>query len=342
MLAVSAHTRTRHTQGRHPDPLDPETWSSSSLTPRDYTQRHRAAMLSPEMRAYANGLQLPVYQGDNDIRQSLLDDLSTYYKMPPEECIKRCLGWEEWSFEEWYQSQSMEDFYHSTQSWSFDLCWYAYLQATGFQYPVPVVVARSLPPDIRRQSGTRMLDFGSGVGDAAQLWLRLGFRPTLADVSTSLLDFAKFRLERRGDEACYLDLNKEKLAEAQYDLITAIDTLVLIPNFAEVVADLHRALRPNGMLYTTLDVRLSGSWHLYQDDLPLYWTLQRTGFEPVINLDRRVMGFRRVEPHGMKHQVRGLRDTVLLRSPLRPAYRSVRPWLVDLVERLPRPHKAAA
>jgi hypothetical protein len=107
-------------------------------------------------------------------------------------------------------------------------------------------------------------------------------------------------------------------------VITAIDTLVHVPDLRATARQLHAALRKDGLLFANFDVRPptpENAWHLYQDDLALYWQLQRVGFEPVLNLDRRVMCYRRVDPQGAAHRLRGIRDTVLLRSPLRPAYR---------------------
>ncbi len=322
-------------QGAHPDPLDPE---QQRPDPAAWTPRQRGAFNSREMQLYRASL---LVQGASDIRGSVLDDLSTYFGLSPQECVRRCIDWEQWSVEEWHaqgrdSEASLTQFYRTTRSWAFDLLWYAYLQAEGFHYPVPVVIARALPQELRARPQRRHLDFGSGVGDAAQLFTSLGFDSVLADVSTSLLSFARFRLERRGFRAAYLDLNDVTLGRAQYDVITAIDTLVHVPDFVATVTALHRALKPGGYLFTNFDVRpasAENAWHLYADDLPLYWQLQRVGFEPVHNLDRRISCFRRVEPVGMAHWVRGLRDALLLRSPLRPTYRSGRARIRALTSR---------
>jgi SAM-dependent methyltransferase len=317
---------SRLKQGAHPDPLEP---AQAQPDPADWTTRQREAFGSREMQLYRAGLSL---ERAGDVRASVVDDLSAYFGFSPQECVQRCLDWERWSVEEWQargrdSSQSLTQFYRTTQSWAFDLLWYAYLQAEGFHYPVPVVIARALPPDSGVRPQRRHLDFGSGVGDAAQLFSRLGFHSVLADISTSLLSFARFRLERRGDRCDYLDLNDATLGQGEYDVITAIDTLVHVPDFVATATALHRALKPGGYLYTNFDVRpvsAENAWHLYADDLPLYWQLQRVGFEPVRNLDRRIACFRRVEPVGAAHRLRGVRDWVLLRSALRPAYRSAR------------------
>jgi SAM-dependent methyltransferase len=322
-------------QGPHPDPEDP---SQSRPAPATWSARRRRAFGSAGMEAYRAGLRL---EGKPDVRASILDDLSTYFELSPAECVRRCIDWERLSVEEWTakprdSSESLTDFYRTTHSWAFDLAWYAYLQSEGFHYPVGAVIARALPKRLRAQGG-RHLDFGSGIGDAGQLFGRLGFQTELADISTSLLAFARFRLERRGESASYLDLNVAALGVGEYDFITAIDTLVHVPDFPATARVLHRALKPGGYLFTNFDVRpptSENAWHLYANDVPLYWQLQRTGFEPVANLDRRIACYRRVEPVGVAHQVRGVRDAVLWRSPLRPAYRSARAVVSALIDRV--------
>jgi 2-polyprenyl-3-methyl-5-hydroxy-6-metoxy-1,4-benzoquinol methylase len=308
-------------QGAHPDPLDktrptlqPHPWASSDM------QAFRAALVAPE----AEGT-----------RAGVLDDLSAYYKMTPEECVERCINWEAWSVQEWKSTrrdspEGLAEFYKTIQSWSFDLLWYAYLQAEGVAYPVGVVIAGSLPG---RRPGARHLDFGSGVGVTSQLFARLGYETELADVSTSLLAFARFRLERRGEAATYIDLNTTGLGVARYDVITAVDTLVHVPDLKATAQMLHRAIRPGGYLFANFDVRPrtdENAWHLYEDDLPLRWQLQRVGFEPEETLDGMVTRYRRVDSTGLAHSARGVRDTVLLRSPLRRIVRTARARLRQL------------
>lgn len=270
-----------------------------------------------------------------EIRESVLDDLSSYFGLPPDECVRRCRDWEQWSVVEWSKrpretEADLRDFYLTTTSWCFDLLWYAYLQAEGCAYPVSVAITDCLP---KAGTGSRHLDFGSGVGVTAQLFRSLGYEADLADVSTSLLEFARWRLERRGVVARYLDLNLCELEGEAYDVITAIDTLVHVPDVAETVRQLHRAMKPDGILFANFDVRPptpENAWHLYSDDLPLRWVLQRTGFEPVESLDGMITAYRRVEPSRVAHRLRGVRDLVMLRSPIRPAYRFLRGEIAQL------------
>jgi SAM-dependent methyltransferase len=175
----------------------------------------------------------------------------------------------------------MTDFYRTTQSWAFDLLWFAYLQAEGYGLPTSVLALQAISA---RDHGRAHLDFGSGAGVTSQVFARAGYETTLADISTSLLDFARFRLSRRGAASRFIDLNDEEIGTGRYDVITALDTLILVPDLADVVAGLHAALRPGGWLITNFDVRPpspENAWHLYDDDLNLRAVLHRAGsFRP--------------------------------------------------------------
>jgi 2-polyprenyl-3-methyl-5-hydroxy-6-metoxy-1,4-benzoquinol methylase len=309
-------------QGAHPDPCAP------GYTPPDLSSappNWREAVSSPEIETYRKALSI---EGQPDVRASILDDLSTYYKLDPEECVRRCVHWESWSVQEWQEKdrsspEALRDFYNSTQSWSFDLLWYAYLESQGVVYPTPVIAARSMPG---ARQAPRVLDFGSGVGDTAQLLAALGYTVDLADVSRTLLTFARWRMERRNQPAAYIDLNDHVLPTNEYDVILAKDVLVHVPDFGETVRTLHAALKPGGMLLANLDTRApspENAWHLYADDMPLRRTLQDAGFEQVDNLDGFLWVYRRVEPTGLAHLVRRGKNAIMF-GPPRKLYRQMR------------------
>jgi SAM-dependent methyltransferase len=321
-------------QGLHIDPLDPAV---ERPDPATYTALQRAAYQSPSMGRFRECLLLP---GAKDTRSSVLDDLATFYGLSPDECVERCLHWERLSVEEWKRHDrsdpsAIREFYQSTESWSFDLLWYAYLQAEGYLYPVSVAIVECLRTTAQR--GGEHLDFGAGVGVTGQLFSRLGYRSSLADVSTTLQAFAKFRLERRDDAVTFIDLNKVSLEPNRYDVITAIDTLVHIPDLQGAMNMLHRALKPGGFLFANFDTRAAAeenAWHLYSDDLELRWLLHRTGFEPAEKIDLFSTMYRRVENQGAWHAARGVRDLMLMKNPLRPLYRTARGRVRTLVKRL--------
>jgi len=256
-----------------------------------------------------------------DVRACVLDDLSRYYHFPPEECRSRCLHWEELSVNEWRSAdrstpEGLQDFYNSIESWSFDLLWYAYLQSCGFGFPSSVVAARWA---LQKCPGGNHLDFGSGVGVTGQLFGRLGFTSTGADVSRPLLEFARWRVQRHGDSATFLDLTSQTLPSAHFDIVTATDSLVHVPDFDATARQLHQAIKPGGWLMTNFDVRPKGAdesaWHLYDNALDLEYRLRRAGFVRRAKLGGIMLCYERVEPNGAIHQIRTIRDKAVLKGP---------------------------
>jgi len=300
-------------QGLHIDPErevepDPELWSKD----------RQEVWFSVEMKLFRDCLR----HDGMDVRGTVLDELSRYYGLTADEALHRCLHWEEWSVDEWRAGnrstpEALQDFYNSVQSWSFDLLWYAYLQASGFGIPVLVAAARFAR---EKCPGGRHLDFGSGVGVTSQLFARLGFDTTCADVSKTLLDFTKWRFDRRGDRAHFLDMTSGELAQDRYDIVTAVDTLTYVPDFDATAHALHRAVRPGGWLLTNFDVRKKGAeesaWHLYQDDLDLELRLQRVGFVRRGMLCGMLLCYQRVDPHSIAHRMRTIRDRLVLGPPV--------------------------
>jgi hypothetical protein len=194
-------------QGVHPDPADPAV---PPLDPQSWPKARQKAFASAEMELFRACLRLP---GAPDVRAAALDDLSSYSGLPPEECVERCRNWESWSVEEWLAADrsgtdQFTNFYRTMESWAFDLLWYAYMQTEGYGYPASVMALRAIAA---KGNGRAHLDFGSGAGVTSQLFARAGYETTLADISTSLLDFARHRLIRRGEAARFVALNDEKL-----------------------------------------------------------------------------------------------------------------------------------
>lgn len=319
-------------QGAHPDPLDP----AAAAPMRDHLPRvQREALDSTEMGWFRASLLLPGVLG---VREAIVDDLSSYSGLTPAECVHRCLTWESWSVTEWQaadrsSSTGLRDFYLTTQSWAFDLMWYAYLQAEGYVAAPSVLALRAIPAS---GPGRDHLDFGSGAGFTSQLFARAGYQVTLADVSTTLMDFARYRLSRRGVAARYVDLNEDKLEVGRYDVITALDALAHVPDLAEVAASLHAALRPGGWLVTNFDVRPptpESAWHLYDDDLKLRAVMHRAGFAPAGRFGSLIV-YRRRDQSGPRWRLRLLCDRVFLTSPPRRLARRSRHRLATAVHRI--------
>ncbi|MAT06300.1 MAG: methyltransferase type 11 [Acidimicrobiaceae bacterium] len=307
--------------GLHPDPDDP---NEPRPDPATWTPLLTATASSTALACYRDALRL-----DGSVRAGVVRDLADYYEFTDDQVVHRCVHWEEWSTEEWLSEErstadAINDFYRTTRSWSFDLLWFAYLQAEMYRYPVSAAIATSLA-ERGRVSG-RHLDFGCGVGVTSQMFSRLGFESEMADISTSMLDFAQFRTRRRAESIRSIDLNDEAIQAGQYDVVTAIDTLVHIPDLERVLCELHAAIAPGGRLFANFAVRprtAENSQFLYDDELPLRRMIQRVGFEQRRRLDGMITEYERVEPTGWRHLARRARTAVAL-SPLRPIAKNAR------------------
>ena len=316
-------------QGEYTAPVDLPPFDMNDLDPTS-----REALASPEMASFVALLRV----GSNSVRDSVLADLAEYYDMSPEQARKACLGWEATSVEEWHSTNASSsdagrvEFYRTTQSWSFDLSWWAYLQSEGRATPSNVMALRFIQ---QYAPGRRHLDFGSGIGVTSQLFSRNGWSSTSADLSSTLLDFARFRHQRRGDDISYIDLHTEQLPAAAYDAITSIDTLAHVPDVYASCRDLHTALGPNGVLIANFDIRAAApgtEWHLYDDDLRPVYDLRRAGFVPIGPAGYGMVGYRKVPAHGLGHHLRVASAWLALVSPPRRAARALsRPFLRSLV-----------
>ena len=295
---------------RHRDPEEPPAPDTLSW-PRFW----RETFGEPEMDAFRRSVCL---DSNTSLRASVVDDLATYFEIDPASCPRLCRDWGIACQKEWDAAQTPIEFHQQTQSSSFSLLWYAYLQATGCNFPVSVAVARFAARDTARGAH---LDFGSGVGVTSQLFAQLGYETTLADIARVTLDFARFRIGRRHQRAVFIDLNEQALPIAAYDVITAIDVLAHVPDFGVTVQMLYRALKPDGLLYANINVgeqTRSAPWHLYTDQRPLRRKLQTAGFEPVLCLDQNYGEiYRRVDDRGPLHALRAARDMVQF-GPVRP------------------------
>jgi 2-polyprenyl-3-methyl-5-hydroxy-6-metoxy-1,4-benzoquinol methylase len=124
------------------------------------------------------------------------------------------------------------------------------------------------------------LDFGSGVGSGALLFTRAGVQMTLADISSTLLNFARWRFARRGLPAVFLDLSHHRLPTASFDMILAMDVFEHLTDPVEVVERLWQALRPGGLFFARIQVEDAGMHpqHIVRDFGPTFTRMKELGF----------------------------------------------------------------
>lgn len=140
---------------------------------------------------------------------------------------------------------AIERFYDENEGHIFDLMWWHTLRDD--LSPLAYVVAL----DFARRHGCRdYLDFGSGVGSGAILFARHGLAVTLADISSTLLQFARERLARRGLPASFIDLKTSRLpVTGTFDIITAMDVFEHLTDPVGTVDQLAATVKPGGYVF---------------------------------------------------------------------------------------------
>jgi 2-polyprenyl-3-methyl-5-hydroxy-6-metoxy-1,4-benzoquinol methylase len=210
-------------------------------------------------------------------------ELSEYFKMSPEDVRHRCIHWEDYSVEEWKAKdrstvEGLTEFYHSQTSWIFDTMWYHAQQYHGEKPAESINIVHGLG----ELKPGHHLDYGSGPGTSSLFFHELGWDSSLADISTSFLDFARWRLNKHGVEATFYDTNQDRLPAATFDLITMFDVIVHIPDVQKTLKELHQSLKPGGYLVFNIDNQPMAertAWHLYSDQFPILRLVRGTGFK---------------------------------------------------------------
>jgi 2-polyprenyl-3-methyl-5-hydroxy-6-metoxy-1,4-benzoquinol methylase len=219
----------------------------------------------------------------DDPHVAVVAELSEYFHMPPEQVRQRCLHREDESVQEWQATdrstrEGLLDFYRTQTSWIFDTVWYHANQCNEEIHAETINIVEGL----RHLVPGHHLDFGAGPGTSSLFFYALGWQVSLADISTTFLDFAKWRLNRHNVPATFYDTSHERLPDNQFELITAFDVMVHVPDITETLLHLHRALKPGGYLVFNIDNRpktLKTESHLYESQYPILGKVRRVGFQ---------------------------------------------------------------
>jgi len=134
-------------------------------------------------------------------------------------------------------------FYGETELYVWELTnWHSSVQY-GYYRDLLANLRRIAPPETH----PRLLDYGAGIGTAARIMAKHGYRVTIADVPGKSLDFAKFRLQREGLRIETLPLTLTTPPSfGTFDLIVCFDVLEHVPRVEDVVSALNRSLRTGG------------------------------------------------------------------------------------------------
>jgi mycofactocin glycosyltransferase len=171
--------------------------------------------------------------------------------------------------------RAVERFYDASQAMLYELMWWHTLSEDAS--PLAYVTALRYA---QQRGCRRYLDFGSGVGSGGILFARHGFQVTLADISSRLLGFSRWRLDLRGLLAHYVDLNTSRLPDQAFDFISAMDVFEHLIDPPGAVEHLWTALEPGGFLFARIAAEPDEErpQHIVRDFAPTFERLRSLGF----------------------------------------------------------------
>src|SRR5262249_429731 len=199
--------------------------------------------------------QALLLEGYADLQESLLWELSRYLGCADlAEIRKRCHGAVKAIKEAWHEKTNrirdrtaVEEFYNHNQAMLYALMW----RHTLDEKPDRVgSVAGCLLAG--QEGGRSSLDFGAGVGGGGILFARHGFEVSLADISSALLGFSRWRLDLRKLEGEYIDLKEQGFPREAFDFVTAMDVFEHLFDPVGAVEDLGTAMKPGAYLFARL------------------------------------------------------------------------------------------
>ena len=131
--------------------------------------------------------------------------------------------------QEWAGCDDEEQFYRSSKGYLYNLTAFA---MTGTKLPYLRELIRHVPP------GSRVLDYGCGIGSDGLLLLEAGYRVEFADFDNPSAAFLRWRLERRGFDAPVHDLDKE--VPGGFDAAYAFDVIEHVPDAFAFLGEMER------------------------------------------------------------------------------------------------------
>ena len=246
-------------------------------------------MTQENIIAWREALLLP---GETDLIESGLRELAEFYGISRDQARRRCERALADSKREWEAARrrtpdEIKEFYRSTQSYVFEHVWWHATDAATNSVNVELLnYALKL-------GASRYLDFGAGVGANAILFGLHGFKVTLADISPAMLDFARWRLQRRGIESEFIDLNQQWLPDEQFDFVTAVDVFEHLPKPEIELRQINRAMRVGGELVFNCQTAEDDDrpMHVLKSERQVWQALRGCGFRQVESITLRQFGF---------------------------------------------------
>jgi SAM-dependent methyltransferase len=131
--------------------------------------------------------------------------------------------------EEFAACDDEDAFYRESEAYLYDLTVFA---MSGTKLPYLERLASLVPP------GSRVLDYGCGIGSDGLALLESGYRVEFADFDNPSVAYLRWRLRRRGLEAPVHDLDRG--VPGGFDAAYAFDVIEHVPDPFEFLAELER------------------------------------------------------------------------------------------------------
>ena len=233
-------------------------------------------MSQTSIAKWSEALRLP---GETDLIHSSLRELVEYFGISEAEARRAGETAVADSKREWERApretpKQVLDFYDRTRSYIFEHVWWH-----AMDLEINAINVEFL--DYALRQGVRdYLDFGSGVGANAILFARSGLQVTLADVSHTMLDFARWRMERRGLKAEYVYLRERDLPRRGFDLVTVVDVFEHLVDPRAEVRRIGAALKPGGAMIFNCRAGYDPErpMHILSTMYPIFRELRHSGF----------------------------------------------------------------
>ncbi len=242
-------------------------------------QEQQEALLAQHRKLWEEALLL---QGSVDLPASIIAELAQYTGLDDPSIIhRRCTEALADLKGEWTSGvtdanpEAIERFYDQSQAMVYELMWWHTL--VDDNSPLSYVVAMELA---KTQDCCDYLDFGAGVGSGAILFARNGFRVTVADISSTMLEITRWRMNLRGLSCGLVDLKVSTLPDETFDIVCAMDVFEHLADPVGTVDALWRAMKPGGFLYGRFHAEEDEDrpHHIVQDFQPTLRRLEELGF----------------------------------------------------------------
>jgi len=249
---------------------------------REAAGAEQERLLGEYRRIWAQALLL---KGEADLTHSILSELAERQGKSDLDAVRRRCEEAVQSLKSAWQDEvraddtsDVERFYDRTELFIDELMWWHTLG----EYATPLAYVAALK--FAATHGVRdVLDFGSGVGSGGLLFARHGFAVALADISSVMLDFCRWRFAERGLAARFVDLKAEALPKNAFDFITAMDVFEHLTEPVATVDKLSDALRPGGCIFGRFaaEVDPERPMHIVQDFGTVFARFEKKGFREV-------------------------------------------------------------